>query len=400
MRHDTMRNGGMRPKNQRKQEMPADSPLIVHVVRQFIPNRGGLEDVVANLCRKLITKGYRIRVVTLNSLFSDPERVLADTEVIDGIEVVRLPWSGSSRYPLTPSVFNHIRDADLIHVHAIDFFYDALALGWLLHRCPMVATTHGGFFHTKNHARIKQLWFNVTTRLSSSVYRSIACCSQADKRLFDQIASAKTVLIENGADTAKFADAASVMPVKRMITIGRFSANKRLDHLLDTTAALVARDPTWHLHIVGVPSDNSEEDILGWISQRGLQDHVSLHIGLANAAIHSLMAETSLFVSASDYEGFGLVAIEAMSAGLVPVLQANDAYTDLANRHAEIRLVDFARPQEAALGIEASMAMLETTGIKIRSAMMTAANTYSWDSVVTRYTDVYKTVLHSAAHPE
>ncbi len=376
--------------------MSANAPLIVHVVRQFIPNRGGLEDVVANLCRNLIARGYRIRVVTLNSLFSDPDRVLADTEIIDGIEVVRLPWSGSSRYPLTPSVFKHVRDADLVHVHAVDFFYDALAFGWLLHRRPMVATTHGGFFHTKNHAHIKHLWFNVTTRLSSLAYRSIACCSQADRRLFDQIASTRTVLVENGADTVKFAGAASPVPVKRMITIGRFSANKRLDHLLDTMAVLVARDPAWYLHIVGVPSDKTEQDILNWISGRGLHAHVSLHTGPDNTAIQTMMAGASLFVSASDYEGFGLVAIEAMSAGLVPVLQPNDAYTDLANRHAGIRLAHFDRPQDAAREIAATMADLEARPVQMRSAMIAAANTYSWDSVVTRYTDVYKTVLHSA----
>ena len=45
--------------------------LIVHVVRQFLPNRGGLEDVVANLARQgTVRLGYRVRVVTLDSLFT------------------------------------------------------------------------------------------------------------------------------------------------------------------------------------------------------------------------------------------------------------------------------------------------------------------------------------------
>ena len=51
--------------------VPLDAPLIVHVVRQFLPNRGGLEDVVYNLARHSLQAGYRVRVVTLNSLFSD-----------------------------------------------------------------------------------------------------------------------------------------------------------------------------------------------------------------------------------------------------------------------------------------------------------------------------------------
>ena len=35
---------------------------IVHVVRQFLPNRGGLEDVVANLCRAQLALGLRVGV--------------------------------------------------------------------------------------------------------------------------------------------------------------------------------------------------------------------------------------------------------------------------------------------------------------------------------------------------
>ena len=45
------------------------APLIVHVVRQFLPNRGGLEDVVANLARQTVRRGYRVRVVTRTDEF-------------------------------------------------------------------------------------------------------------------------------------------------------------------------------------------------------------------------------------------------------------------------------------------------------------------------------------------
>jgi len=375
----------------------AQGPLIVHIVRQFIPNRGGLEDVVANLCRKLVAQGFRVRVVTLNSLFSDPNLVLADKETIDGIEIVRIPWKGSSRYPVAPSVFRHLRDADLIHVHAIDFFFDALAWGWLLHRKPLVATTHGGFFHTKNHATIKKIWFNVTTRLSGFAYRAIIGCSAADKRLFDMIAASKTRLIENGADIGKFGNAASNVPVRRMITIGRFSANKRIDHLLKTMKTLANRGEAWHLDIVGVPSDHSEKDLRNLIEELGLETSVDLHIAASNPAIFALIGQASLFVSASEYEGFGLVAIEAMSAGLVPVLQPNDAYTDLAKNHEMIELADFSDPEAAAARLEAVFLKMLTPGSSLRQQAMSAAESYGWDSVSRKYIDTYRDVVPKLA---
>lgn len=378
---------------------PIRRPLIVHVVRQFLPNRGGLEDVVYNLCRELLAKGFAVRVVTLDRLFSKPEALLPAREVIDGIEVVRIPWKGSSRYPLAPTILAHLGDADLVHVHAVDFFFDALSWLRLVHRRPLVATTHGGFFHTKNHALLKSIWFRTVTRLSCRGYRQLVCCSASDTALFDRIAAGRTVTIENGADLSKFADRASKVPAKRAVTIGRFSVNKRLDNLVLTMAALAARDPAWHLDIVGVPSDLSEDDLRALIVEAGVQNHVSLHIGLSNEAVADLISEASLFVSASEYEGFGLVAIEAMSAGLMPVLHVNDAYRQLASRHKLITLTDFGVPDAAAEAIETAYARVEAEGAGLREALTRETLPYSWSFVSDAYIEAYHRALPALAVP-
>lgn len=368
------------------------SPLIVHVSRQFAPSRGGLEDVIGNLGRQLIKRGYRVRVVTCNSIFAEPDLKVPAHEIIDGIEVVRIPWSGTSRYPLAPQVFRHLKDADLVHVHAIDFFFDALAWGRFLHGRPMVATTHGGFFHTEKFAAIKKIWFQTLTRASATAYRRLICCSQSDFQLFSRIARDRIVTIENGANTEKFADRAATAPTRRMVTIGRFSVNKRLDRLIDTMQALVARDDRWHLDIIGAPSDNSAEDLAGMIAARGLGAHVVVHAGISDTAIAGLIGQASHFASASEYEGFGLVAVEAMSAGLLPILHRNDAYRMLAARHDDIVLTDFAQPQTAADAILAAHDRL-TAHPTLRADVMREAQLYSWNSVADQYAAVYRDVI-------
>lgn len=366
------------------------APLAVQVVRQYLPNRGGLEDVVANLSRQLLARGLRVRVVTLDRLFSEPGRILPARETIDGVEVVRIPFSGSTRYPLAPQVFRHLGDADIVHVHAVDFFFDALAWGWALHRRPMVATTHGGFFHTTRYAALKTLWFNTTTRLSALAYRRLVGCSAQDTRLFGRIAGDRVTRIDNGADTGKFADAGSKVPLRRVATIGRFSVNKRIDRLLDTMVPLAAQERGWHLDIVGVPGDHSADDLAGMIAARGLGAGVAVHVGLSNGAVRELLGRTSLFASASDYEGFGLVAVEAMSAGLMPVLNPNPAYRDLAGAHPEIRLCDFSDARGAADGLAAAFSALEGDTAGYRRAAMQAASAYSWHRVAERYLEVYR----------
>ncbi|MGO6693756.1 glycosyltransferase family 4 protein [Rhizobium johnstonii] len=372
------------------------APLIVHVVRQFLPNRGGLEDVVANLARQTVRRGYRVRVVTLDSLFTAPEDKLPLRENIDGIEVVRIPWFGTSRYPLAPEVFRHLADADLVHVHAIDFFFDALAWGRLLHGKPMIVTTHGGFFHTQKYATIKKIWFRTLTRASAMAYRRVVCCSASDLKQFSEIVP-DSLLIENGADIGKFADTASRRAKRRIVTIGRFSVNKRLDHLLDAMAKLKTRDPEWHLDIVGAESDLNRADVEGAIESRHLSGRVTLHVSPENDTIRRIIAEASIFASASEYEGFGLVALEAMSAGLLPVLNANDAFATLATRHPVLMLADFTNPERAATAIEAAHQALLRQPDAVRAELLDAARGYSWDIVAGRYIDLYRSLDVSAA---
>ena len=97
------------------------------------------------------------------------------------------------------------------------------------------------------------------------------------------------------------------------------------------------------------------------IAERSLDSHVDVHIGLPNQEIRNVLGRCSLFASASDYEGFGLVAVEALSAGLMPVLNANTAYKDLASRHGEIRICDFADSDATAAAIEAAFDVILPT---------------------------------------
>jgi alpha-1,3-mannosyltransferase len=375
-------------------------PLIVQVVRQFLPNRGGLEDVVANLCRSLPERGFNARVVTCDRLFSEPERgTLPEREIIDGIEIVRVPWRGSPRYPIAPGVFRHLGDADLVHVHAVDFFFDALSWGRWLHRRPMVATTHGGFFHTRSFSALKTAWFNTVTRVSAQGYDTIVGCSAADMRTFEPIPGAHVKLIENGVDTLKFNDAASPKAARRLVTIGRFSTNKRLPLLIDLIACLKTRHPDWRLDILGVPSDLSVDMLEAEASRRGARDLVAIHKGLSNAEARDRIAQASLFVSASDYEGFGLVAVEAMSAGLLPVLHANAAFSDLAARHPDVVLADFSDVTAAARAVETAYDRLAAEGETLRAGLRAQTQAYGWNAVADHYCDVYRHALGMSAAP-
>jgi alpha-1,3-mannosyltransferase len=152
---------------------------------------------------------------------------------------------------------------------------------------------------------------------------------------------------------------------------------------------LAARHPEWHLDIIGAVSDLDEPTLQKEIATRDLGRHVSLHVSIDNCAIRNIIARASLFASASEYEGFGLVAIEAMSAGLLPVLHKNDAYKALAETHPTLMLSDFSNPKTAADALAVAFARLEVKGLSLREELVRDARAYAWDEVAQRYVDVY-----------
>ncbi len=366
-------------------------PLIVHVVRQFLPDSEGT-DAVATLCRQL-SRRYRIRVVTCQNPASDIGGNRSARDMIDGLEIVRIPVPGSRVYPAAPEVFRHIADADLVHVHGVDFCFDALAWGRFLHRRPLVATISGNVLQTSRHEELRKLWFSLVTRRSCKAYSHIACSSEPDPRLFDTLVGNRATSIGSGADVAKFANCAALDARRRIVTIGGLSSETRLDRLLDVMQVLAPRHPDWHLDIIGTPSGLDGQTLNADIRSRGLSRHVSLQVSDDHCTIRNTMARASLFASASDSAGSRLAVIEAMSAGLLPVLDSKDTFRALARAHPALMLTDFSGAQRSAKALEAAFSRLVAQGTGIREELLGIARSYAWDKVAERYGALYDNVL-------
>jgi len=370
---------------------PLGPSRILHVVRQFSPSIGGLEDCVLNLCRaQKDGLGLFPRVVTLNRLFQRPDETLPQTDEVGGVPVVRLPWSGSSRYPLAPSVLKHLSDADLVHVHGIDFFFDFLAATSRIHRKPLVATTHGGFFHTAFASRLKQVYFQTVTRQSARAYGRIIACSEADAHAFSAITPANLTTIENGVDIDKFASSAS--PVRRptLITFGRFTRHKRLDALFPILRELRCDGEDWRLIIAGVEADLTRADLARLATSAGVEGAVTIEVGLSNAELKMKVSQASLFISPSAYEGFGIAAVEALSAGLVPILSGIAPYRKLLDIAPDGVEIDAGDSRTSAEAIRQRYARMSDDVTDLKARLRAAAAPYDWRSVAKRYSDAYR----------
>lgn len=375
---------------------------VVHVVRQYLPSIGGLETVVARLASLQKQRfGYDVRIVTLDRVFKSPGMLLARDEVVEGTPVKRLAWCGSSRYPLCPQVIGALDDADLIHVHGIDFFFDYLAATRWIHGRPMVASTHGGFFHTAYASTLKRVWFNTVTRLSSMAYRRVFATSDSDGLVFRRIAGKRVKVIENGADLDRNRDAASRQLRPSLLFFGRWSSNKGIDRLLVLFAALRARDASWQLILAGRPYDLTREDIEKHAGALFVETGIEIHESPTDANLRELMTRASYFACLSRHEGFGIAAIEAMSAGLVPLLSDIPPFRKIVRESSCGLLVRFAEgdggdPSQAAADILALHDELLQTRNPQRHRAAAFAQRYDWPSVADRFDHQYREIIDPA----
>jgi alpha-1,3-mannosyltransferase len=367
---------------------------IVHVVRQFYPAVGGLETVVQELASAQVADGHAVRVVTLNRIFECKQiEYLLPQETFAGVQVIRIPYFGSTRYPIAWSVIKYIGDADIVHVHGVDFFFDYLAWTKPIHGRILIVTTHGGFFHTPFAAPLKRIYFSTITRLSIKSYAGVAAVSEMDRLLFAKIRHRGLICIENGVNVEKYRDASAQIPTKAIICVGRLSSNKRLDRLMTFFAALRRRDPQWLLKIVGRPYDIDAGKLQTSAESLGIGDAITIIESAPPDKIRDLMRDCSVFVSASDYEGFGIAAVEAMSAGLFPVLSNIPPHRFLRDRTGLGLLVNFQDAEAAATQFMEEWSNFNSTYMETRSNLIKACSDYDWYRITQTYQSFYELAI-------
>lgn len=360
---------------------------ILHVVRQFPPSVGGLEEYVSTLA-SLQSGSAPVVVLTLDRLFRSPKR-FPRIERMGRVIVVRVPFIGFARLflPFFSSAF--LRRFAIVHVHALDQLGDLVSLYRLFGGPPFVVTSHGLFFHTATLATIKRWYFRLVSRRTLARAAAVFAISRTDKDKLAQIDIAAKLL----------PNPVTPFPLlycggRDLIYWGRIAENKAVPSLVAFMAALQKRDPGRKLHIVGSGDAGIRAELARRIEATGLQQTVVCHGYVERGELEQLIARCGYAVSASRYEGYGMAQVEAMSAGLLPVMQPNSAFRELREASGCGLLADFDQPETAA---SAFHAWERTQRPDDRANARAFALSRSWVSVAREVSAVYRAAL--AAEP-
>lgn len=98
----------------------------------------------------------------------------------------------------------------------------------------------------------------------------------------------------------------------RIIFVGRFNSEKRIDRLITAFSMLADKYPDWHVDIFG--DGNEKQNLLDQIKKMKLEGRVIIHE--PTKAIYDEYKRSEMLVLCSEHEAYSLVLVEAMSCAV------------------------------------------------------------------------------------
>jgi alpha-1,3-mannosyltransferase len=368
---------------------------ILHLVRQFWPTEGGMQGFVLCLSQKLLSMGHEVEILTLDhALHYEARFPLEETlDTNEGqIKIHRVQALGPSFFFWPRFQEFDWKKFDIIHVHGVDLFLERVA--WLKRQgkltCPLVLSTHGGFFHSSRFKWIKKLWFHSLTPFTLDACDKVLASSTQDLKLFKPVYDS-VELLENGVNLEGLSSPGKTPDLTNWLYVGGFQGHKQLPMLIAFFSKVHKKYPEIRLNLVGEGIGRSKAE--REVSRLGLSEAVCFMGTLERQDLVTLYQEAGLFVSASAYEGFGISVVEAMAAGCLLLLNEIPAFKSFIPEQGNGRLTCFSGSESALLAFE-TLYRLDDLCLQSMSRLSTEiSQKFDWEPVSQEFENHYLSLI-------
>ncbi|MBD3390051.1 glycosyltransferase [Candidatus Micrarchaeota archaeon] len=365
---------------------------ILHLCAFYYPNKeGGAEIFAKELCERL-AKENEVTLVT--GKFS---KELKNKENIGGVDVVRIPMLMVQNLKLLSYLFSSViegwkrrKEVDVYHgTMAFSAGTAAVMLKKLTGKRAIV-TIQGGDVgdYRENSGKFGGILKPVIswTLRNADVVHAV---SKDLKRKAEDLGVKEVVVIPNGVDTEKFSrkgntrEELGLEGKKVVLSVSRLAPKNGIDTLIEVFGKVREKIPEAELLILG---KGDEEEKLKKMAGEGIR--------FLEPVPHEQLAEyytaADVFCRPSRDEGFGIVFIEAMACGVVPVGTSVGGITDIIKNWENGVLVKPDDPNGLAMNLE--KLLLETRKRKEMSekAVQDAKKRFSWESISKNIENLYR----------
>jgi glycosyltransferase involved in cell wall biosynthesis len=307
---------------------------ILFINFEYPPLGGGGGVMTADIAREL-AKRNTVHVIT--TAFEN----LKKYEFVDGIHVHRVSVIGRTTMPtatlislltFAPAAF--FKGLEITHKHAFDIInahfiipsgVPALALSWV-RKIPLVVTLVGGDIYdpSKGISPHKHGIIRSVIRFIARHAQALTAISHDTKQRAIELHGIREEIIVIPIGLVR--SSTEALPREALgfttedflcVSVGRLVPRKGYDTLLDAFRQL----PNAKLIIIG--DGPMKRELEEKISKYNISEQVHLVGFVPEAEKQAMLRSVDLYVSAAQHEGFGIVFLEAMNAGLA-IVSAND----------------------------------------------------------------------------
>ncbi len=298
---------------------------------------GGQETFVFNVLKNMDCTGLSVDCMTVYSCTNEDFRnwIRQQGGEIYALNIVHR-WSYYNDFLYQPvREFLKSHTYDLIHIHSSSIGALAVmaAAAYRTGCRRVIVHSHA----TGKENSFKHWAFRLVAGLSMAPHVKLYCaCSRAAAEWkFAPPFAKRATIVKNGIYVERYSyDSARRAELRRSLgipdaafvigNVGRFSYEKNHPHLISVFEAAAKKDPAALLLLVGDGQDM--EKIKGMAAEKGLTDRIIFTGAVTN--VQDYLQAMDLFIFPSLFEGFGIAAIEAITAGL-PVVASDKVPRDI-----------------------------------------------------------------------
>lgn len=315
----------------------------LHVIPAVASRYGGPSAAIAPMCRALAARGVDTLIVSTNADGRTQLPVVVGKPTRwDGVPALFFERQFSESFKYSPAlarwIREHAREFDVVHIHAV-LSHACLAAAAACRRqgIPYVVRPLGtlapwslGQKSLKKRALLRLGAARAV--LDASV---IHCTSQEERRGIEaEFPGARCAVVPLGIDPEWLdppVDASGPNADPYILTISRLHPKKNLDTLIEAFLGVRSAQGGWRLVIAGSGEADYATALRDLARERGGATSVSFPGWIDGADKRALIRNASAFALTSFHENFGVSVLEAMAAGVPPVVSSSvDLAADIA----------------------------------------------------------------------
>ncbi|MCD6470762.1 glycosyltransferase family 4 protein [Candidatus Bathyarchaeota archaeon] len=375
---------------------------------------GGIARHCSGLAEALAKLGHTVHVITLD--FPGTPRY----EEKNGVRVYRTHVElGHPNFIVWVFLFNHFMEKkvaalsrdfkfDIIHIHDWLVAQAGIASKHYL-KSPLISTVHSievgraRGLHSSDSYLIDGIewWMTYESKRIIAVSNAV----KRDLEMHFRLPGEKIEVIPNAIDPSKYEVKVDREAVKRrfgigpneriVLFIGRLTPQKGVEYLIWATPKIVKNHPDVRIVIVG--DGWMKENLWSLAVRTGYQHKITFLGFLSDKDLIELTLSSDVLVIPSVYEPFGIVALEAMAAG-VPIVASNTGGLSEIIKHDRTGFLAYAEnPDSIAWGVNKILSDPGYASWLVQNAKKEVYENYSWSVAARRTVDVYRRALEGGS---